>query len=193
MIAGVGGGDMTPSSYSAPDHLIELDEWDALPVDTSRRMELVEGVLLVSPRAPLRHQDVVVQLASALRAGLPSRWRALVNVEVVVDAGPTPTVRVPDVVVVPVSLVDDRARCDASEVVAAFEVLSPGTRGTDRVTKLSEYANAGIPFYAVVDPGPPVVLACLRLAAGAYQRVGEHSGRVRLDLGVAVVELRLDA
>ncbi len=30
---------------SWPDHLLTLTEWDALPEDTSRRCESVEGVL----------------------------------------------------------------------------------------------------------------------------------------------------
>ena len=182
----------TSHYYSAPDHLIGLDEWDALPVDTSRRIELVEGVLLVSPRPLIRHQDVVLRLASALRAALPERWRALVEVEVVLGAGMTPTVRVPDVVVVPASSVDDRARCDATEVAAVFEVLSPGTMRTDRVTKLHEYAEAGIPAYGVVEPGPPVTLSDFQLVDGAYVRVADHTGRSRMEIGDVVVDIDLD-
>lgn len=152
------------TDYTAPDHLLHLDAWDALPVDTSRRLELVEGVLLVSPRPRFRHQDAVLALGASLRRALPSRWRALIVVEILIDEGPPPTVRVPDVVVVSASVVDDRSRCRGSEVVAAFEVLSPGTIRTDRVTKVSEYAEAGIPTYGIVDPGPPLTLAEFRLA-----------------------------
>lgn len=49
-----------------PDHLLTLAEWDALGQDTSRRIELVEGVLLVSPRPVARHQLVVLAIAAAL-------------------------------------------------------------------------------------------------------------------------------
>jgi len=180
------------TEYTAPDHLLRLDEWDALPVDTSRRLELVEGVLLVSPRPQFRHQDTVVTLVAALRGALPPAWRALVDVEILVDDGPPPTVRVPDVVVVPAALVDGRARCRASQVLAAFEVLSPGTMRTDRVTKMSEYAEAGIDVYGLVDPGPPPTVTQFRLGPGGYEPGAGPVGRLRLDLDTEVVEIRLD-
>lgn len=173
-------------SYQAPDHLLTLEEWDALPIDESRRLELVEGVLLVSPRARISHQEAVATLVVALRAALPAHLRAVPEAEVVVDDGPTPTVRVPDVVVLPASAVDDRPRCTAAEVVAAFEVLSPGTVRTDRIMKTAEYAEAGIAVYGIVDVGPPLRLTELRLGDGGYERVAEHLGRARLGLGGGV-------
>ena len=179
------------TEYAAPDHLLRLDEWDALPADESRRLELVEGVLVVSPRARLRHQDAVFALTAALQEALPPGWRALIEVEVVVETGPAPTVRVPDVVVVPSALVDDRTRCDAADVVAAFEVLSLGTMRTDRVTKFAEYADAGIGVYGIVDAGPPLAVSVYRLVDGRYEPTGQQRGRVHLDLGGGGVDLDL--
>lgn len=183
---------MTSSAW--PDHLLDLDEWDALPEDASRRFELVEGVLLVSPRPRLRHQETVTALAAPLRAALPGDLRAVTEIEVVLDDGSPPTVRVPDIAVLPATSLDDRARCAAAELVGVVEVLSPGTMRTDRVAKMAEYADARIPFYGIVDPARPVVLSEFRLVPGAqphYDHVADHRGHATLPLG-ALITVALD-
>ncbi len=43
-----------------PDHLLTLEEFFELPEDNSRRYELQEGVLIVSPRAQSLHQPVLM-------------------------------------------------------------------------------------------------------------------------------------
>lgn len=47
----------------SPDHLLTLDEWDALPEDNSRHYELVEGKLLASPQPALLHQRAMTRPA----------------------------------------------------------------------------------------------------------------------------------
>ncbi|NYD34979.1 Uma2 family endonuclease [Actinomycetospora corticicola] len=168
-------------SYSAPSRLLELADWESLPDDELHHVELVEGVLRVSPRPQFRHQDVLGRVYRALCTRLPPRWTALIEVEIVVEGDPFPTVRVPDVVAVPSGLVGRRARCEASEVRLAVEVLSPGTRRTDRIMKADEYASAGIEHYVLVDPeGATAVVA---LHEGRYVEVDalELDG-VRIDL-----------
>lgn len=168
--------------YPAPSRLLELADWEALPEDELHHVELVEGVLVVSPRALFLHGHAVTRVAAALHHRLPSTWLALVEVEIVVEGDPFPTVRVPDVVVVPAAIVDRRTRCDAAEVLVAVEVLSPGSRRTDRIMKADEYASVGIARYVLVDPeGPTTILA---LTDGRYVEVDvlELDG-VRLDLG----------
>src|SRR4051794_23903302 len=95
-----------------PDHLLTLAEWDGLLPVENQRLELAEGVLLVAPRPSSRHQLVSGQLMAQLDTALRPTWRALVEVEVTVDAADPPTVRVPDVVVVRAEVVDGRSRQD---------------------------------------------------------------------------------
>lgn len=173
-----------------PDRLLDLDEWSALPEDSSRRIELAEGVLFVAPRPVSRHQKLIMRLAAQLDANARGRWEVRPEFEVVIDAGPTATVRVPDVVLAPPDLGDDTARIDASRALAVVEVLSAGTRRLDRVLKLQEYADAGVPSYLLVEPGPPVTLTEFRLVDRAYLQVAEHTGRAQLDIGTT---LDLDA
>jgi Uma2 family endonuclease len=174
-----------------PDHLLDLAEWDALAPVEDRRLELAEGVLQVSPRPSSRHQLVTWQLVAALDAAVRPAWRAVPEVELTVDAADPPTVRIPDVAVIRAHAVGPRSRFESLEVLVVVEVLSPGSRRLDRITKLAEYADAGIGHYLVVEPGPPVVLTEFGLVDGLLTRIGEHRGRARLSLDPAV-ELELD-
>jgi hypothetical protein len=59
--------DTPMTSLTWPDHLLTLDEWDALPEDVSRRFELVEGLLQMSPKPNPSHQRVVTRLLGQQR------------------------------------------------------------------------------------------------------------------------------
>ena len=72
-------------------------------------------------------------------------------------AGEPPTVRIPDIIITREARVAaNPSRLEATDVLVAVEILSPGTGTTDRVTKRHEYANAGIPRYWLVDLDKPV-------------------------------------
>lgn len=173
-----------------PDHLLTISEWDALAEDGSRSQELVEGVLLVVPRPAPRHQRAVVRLAAGLDSQLPDDLTALADVEILIEAAYPATVRVPDVVVVPASRVEQNApRLDAADVVLVVEVVSPGTGRTDRVTKLMEYADAGIPQYWLVDLDPQPSMTAHTLVDGEYEVVAQGSGSISLS---SPVPLRID-
>lgn len=131
---------------------LSLEEWDGLPFAEGRHLELVEGVLLESPRPERSHQRAAFRLATEIHAVLPSELEVLPAVEVVIAAGPSATVRVPDILVTPA---DDQAdqvpRLAAGDVLLAIEIVSPGSRRTDRILKVAEYARAGIGSYWIVD------------------------------------------
>lgn len=185
---------MSVSGGTWPDHLLTLDEWGSLPEDTSRRYELVEGVLVVAPRPASRHQRAIWRLTSQLEPQLPTVWGAITEAEVVISAGRPPTVRVPDVLVVPAAAIDeDRPRWAANEVRLAVEIISPGSARTDRVMKLSEYAEVGIAHYWIIDLAKPVTLTRFRLVGRRYELLGEDVGKATVDLDEMSVALDLDA
>lgn len=167
-----------------PDHLMSLDEWSALPEDSERRYELAEGVLQVAARPILRHQKLLLRLAAQLDA--TGRFGVLPEVELVVDAGAPATVRVPDIVVAAPDLPDATPRLHGGDVLAVVEILSPGSRRLDRILKLAEYAEAGVPSYLLVEPGPPVSITEFVLVDDAYERRAEHAGTAELALGVTL-------
>jgi Uma2 family endonuclease len=167
-----------------PDHLLDLAEWDALPEDTSARYELVEGVVVASPRAVPRHQQLVHLLTRQLEDQVGEEYVALPEVELVIDGlrGGPGTVRVPDVVVAHrAGALDGRPRLGPDDVVLALEILSPGSRRTDRVAKLAEYAEIGIPHYVIVDPSGPITE--FAFDGDVYRLGATHDGVARLALG----------
>jgi Uma2 family endonuclease len=150
-----------------PDHLLTLEEFIELPEDHSRRYELQEGILIVSPRANSLRQRVVFRLMTMLNSQLSPEWEAVGDVEMITEPGFPASVRVPDVVVVREKLVSTAApRFTADEVLLAVEIISPGSHRTDTLVKPVEYANAGIPHYWVIDLNEPLSLA-------AYDQAGD--------------------
>lgn len=133
--------------------LMTLEEYDALPEDSSARYELQEGLVVMSPKPVREHQRVVVRLAASFEVQLPAGWECVPDFEVVVQAEEPATVRAPDLVVVRED--GPSKRVGAGEVILAVEIISPGSRKVDTVLKPYEYAEAGIPHYWLVDIDPP--------------------------------------
>jgi Uma2 family endonuclease len=151
-----------PVPPTAPQPLLTVAQFAALPEDNSRRYELVEGNIVMSPRPLGFHQRCLYMLMRQIDDQLPGDLIALAEVDVdLVLVPPTEPgfVRIPDIVVVPRAAMD-RQRHEgglfhASEVTLAVEVISPGSRRLDNIVKRDEYADAGIPHYWVIDLGEP--------------------------------------
>lgn len=166
-----------------PDHLLSMADWDALPEDNTHRYEVAEGVLQVSPRPVSNHQWAVSELILQLQPQLPANLRALPDVEVALFEAFPITVRVPDLVVVPKEVArTNPSRYTADDVVLVIEVLSPGSVRHDNVTKLNEYAEAGIEHYWIVDTDDPATIAVYQLASGRYKRSDKARGGLRVEL-----------
>jgi len=85
-------------------------------------------------------------------------------------------------------------RVSAADVVLVVEIVSPGSRGTDHVMKLHEYAKAGIENYWIVDADALAddQFLAYRLDGGSYRRVAALVGdRVRVNEPIAM-EFALD-
>lgn len=142
----------------------------ALP-EEAQRYELLEGTLLVNPPPGGAHQLVSWNLTGLLRAAASPD---LAVVEAMGVRLPDNTVFIPDVLVATRDLVlaNRSGIVDRSAVVLVAEIVSPGSRTTDRVTKPAVYARAGIASYwrVELEDGPEVV--AYRLEAGRYQEAG---------------------
>ncbi len=152
----------------------------ALP-DTVQRYELLEGTLLVNPPPTGSHQRVSVKLANLLEAA------AIPGLTVVVAVGvrlPDNTVFIPDVLIATrdAVLADHSGILDSAAVAMVVEIVSPGSRTTDRLTKPDVYARAGIPsFWRVELEGGPVIFA-YRLDQGRYVEAGSAQPGERLSV-----------
>jgi Uma2 family endonuclease len=108
--------------------------------------ELWDGNVLVRPGPTPRHQLIVEALAAALRVG---RGDLQVLVGVTVRLNDQRMV-IPDIVVTgPIDL--DETVVDAAAVRLVVEVVSPVSETVDNTLKMHGYAEAGIPWYLLVE------------------------------------------
>jgi Uma2 family endonuclease len=155
----------------APPHLLTVAEYLAIGEIEPGYSELDEGRLLMSPTPVPDHNCAGLELAAQLHSQLPRGIEVIPAMDVDLQLAPPDapgTVRRPDLIVVPR---DARLRVRreggvirASEVLVIVEVLSPGSKRIDNVLKRSEYADASIPHYWIIDIEPPVSLLAGRLA-----------------------------
>jgi Uma2 family endonuclease len=126
-----------------------VEELDRLP-DDGRRYELLDGVLVVSPRPTTIHQFAAFQLGKILDAACPEDL--CVMLEPAVQLTATTTEFAPDVVVVPVDEVGDAKVTKPPLLVV--EVRSPSTAIIELNRKKTAYERFGVPSYWIVDPDP---------------------------------------
>jgi Uma2 family endonuclease len=168
---------------------LTLADYLALPEEPERRFELQEGALVVVPGATGGHQNTSLELAVQIRHQLRDDLKVLLDVDVNLDLVPPDqpaTVRRPDLVVVPRPAFErtrDGGVLSASEVVLAVEIISPSSRRTDSVFKHSEYADAGIGHYWIVDlNGGPSLTACHLGGEFGYIDEGQVTGTFEVEL-----------
>lgn len=156
---------------------------DSRPDD--EKWELVEGRPVSSPM-PVRHHQIVVKnvLFALEREAFAKRpaWEVLPGLGVKVDDFNAP---VPDVLVRPEDLLEGNF-CD--DVLAVFEVLSPGTASRDRKWKRQVYAALpSLRYYVAVSPSKVQVSLFSRSDAFAGPMLRDLSTTLELPaLGVAL-------
>lgn len=138
--------------------------------DDQHRYELAEGNLIVMPPPTWRHQEISLFLGSWL---LAHGFRGRVNVGPgVKTADDNRNGRIPDLAVIKAAVRPDEVWVDASSLLLAVEIVSPGSERTDRWFKPAEYADAGIEHFWRVEPDDTVLR--FQLVDGAYKEVGRE-------------------
>jgi Uma2 family endonuclease len=133
-------------AWPAPGKPFTVAELDRMP-DDGRRYELLDGVLLVSPRPANPHQEAAAELLVVLRTACPRGLRVL----------PEPAVQLtrntefdPDLVVI------ERDQAKATKCtrppLLVVEVRSPSTALIDLNKKKAAYERFGVKSYWVVVP-----------------------------------------
>ncbi|MEV6442417.1 Uma2 family endonuclease [Amycolatopsis sp. NPDC051716] len=156
-----------------------LDQVLALPEDQTllQRVELVDGVLLVSPWPGLEHQRLLRKLQFAFAPALPDGTELLPGVNVRVG---TQRLLIPDLVILNCPGIDTVAY-PASDVLLATEIVSRSTKVQDRILKRAIYAEALIPYYLLVEPGEPIAATLFELRGGEYEPIAK-SGETDIEL-----------
>lgn len=143
-------------------------EYAALPEDNDHVYELQDGHVIMSAKPIPRHQRALFRLGVQLQSQIPAHLELLLDVDLDMELAPPTqpgTVRIPDLVIITREAyrrVDEEGGfLKAGECVLAVEIHSPGSYRTDQAIKHSEYADAGIGHYWMIDLlGGPSLTAC---------------------------------
>jgi Uma2 family endonuclease len=183
-----------------PHRAMTVAEYLAIGEVESGYTELEEGRLVLAASPVPDHGVATVEFAVQLRPQLPPELEIIADMDIDLELAPADapgSVRRPDLILVQRSA-RRRVRRDggiirASEVVVAVEVLSPSSRRLDQIGKRAEYADAGIPYYWIVDLDEPVSLIACHLAGEfGYVDSGAIAGTFRTTEPFPV-EIDLDA
>jgi Uma2 family endonuclease len=147
-----------PGGFSADDHR---------RIPAGGRVELLDGVAVVSPTPASGHQRAVGQLYRALSGACPDNLEPFIG-PLGVRVGPA-TVFEPDLLV----LARDE---DTTPPKLVVEVLSDHGRPYDREVKHRGYQDAGVASYWIVDPDVPSVAVFELDDARRYREAGSYAG-----------------
>lgn len=159
-------------AWPATGRPFTVADLDRMP-DDGRRYELVQGVLIVSPRPSLIHQAVALRLAVCLDQACPRELQVVPEPAVMISAD---TELDADIVVV---RKDQLGQAKVTEPpVLAAEVQSPSTALIDLSVKKAAYERFGIRSYwiAVPDPAEPELIA-FESREGRYVQVAHVSSK----------------
>jgi Uma2 family endonuclease len=158
-------------AWPPPGHLFTVDDLDRMPDDT-RRYELLDGVLIVSPRPRVPHQKVAFDLAMVLHDACPPHLLVI----------PEPAVMLsritefdPDIVVIRQEHVDATRLDDPPLLIV--EVRSPSTAVIDLNRKKDAYQKFGVPSYWIVNPdrdAPELIV--FELGESGYEEIAHVAG-----------------
>lgn len=161
--------------------LVTAEQYDSWSEEQCAGIEIVDGMIVVSPSASKRHNRIAKTLAVALEAAAGDEWNADIDFDLRLQDVPLLNRR-PDVIVYRADTIDIMP-ARPEHVLMVVEVVSPGSETTDRKVKLDQYAKAGIQFYWRVEQaltGVPIVYTyVLDMASDTYRESEVFPGVVR--------------
>jgi Uma2 family endonuclease len=177
-----------PGWMDLPDGLGAAD-YEALPEDICRRIEIVDGAIIVNAAPRRLHQDICRRLANALETACGTDLAVSIDVDLRLRDIPLLNRR-PDAVIYDASLPDD-AVLRPQNCTLVVEVMSPGSVTADQTDKPAEYAASRIPHYWRLEHDPAEKLLsvfCYRLdpTTGTYASAGVHTGTMTVTEPVAI-------
>lgn len=132
---------------------MSYDEFQTLPRDGSKRLELIEGEVFMTPSPNTRHQRAVVKLLRRLADFTDEQDLGEVFIAPYDIVFSKWTALEPDLLFIRKersAIVTDANVQGAPDLV--IEILSPSNKAYDRKTKLREYEKAGVPEVWYLDP-----------------------------------------
>lgn len=161
---------------------VTAEQYAAWTEEQCAGIEVVDGMVLLSPNASKRHNRLARLLANTLDAAAGPDWNADIDFDVRLQDVPLNNRR-PDVTVYRAETIDV-SPTRPEHVLRVVEVVSPASETTDRIVKADRYARAGIQFYWRVEhaaTGAPLVYTyVLDPPMGRYRDAEDFTGVVKL-------------
>ncbi|MBQ1084494.1 Uma2 family endonuclease [Nocardiopsis sp. B62] len=147
------------TTVGGPSHWeVVLRAWEVLDLPDGWRAEIIEGAISIMTPPKDEHAHIVALLNRwIVRATLMEGALAEVTVHQNIDLRvPLRSgLYIPDLVALPGSIMLRGPEHGAEDALLVVEVTSRSTAKKDRGSKLWGYAQAGIPFYLLVDRWDP--------------------------------------
>ena len=149
-----------------------VEEW--LSWDEDVRAELHDGVLVMLAQPNIRHQRILIELATHLHTFLKGKQCEVFPAPVGVRLNKSEqTAFEPDIIVV-----CDKSKLDGGKICngapdMVIEILSPSTARYDRGYKYKKYQQAGVREYWIVDPDLKLLQACVLHKEGYVNTIYE--------------------
>lgn len=171
-------------------------DWETfldIDADIRRDMEIVDGYVVPREQRGRDHQKVGTRLSLALErvavadmrgSGGGSCYETNTEVDVLLWEVP-PTARKPDAVLH--RCLPDVEQLTAEHCLIVAEVLSTWSERRDRVHKMSDYADAGIPHYWLISFDKIGALTIERYALSDRTGPYTHVGTTHRDMGSPAV------
>ncbi|GAA4025112.1 hypothetical protein GCM10022247_57050 [Allokutzneria multivorans] len=161
---------------------LTVADYEALPEEVCRRIEIVDGAIVVNPAPRRPHQTIARRLANLLEEACGETCAVDTDVDLRLRDVPLLNRR-PDIVVYDAHLPYDVV-LRPEHCLLLVEIMSPGSVTADQIDKPAEYAASGIEHFWRLEyhrSALTVFTYQLDLTTRTYQSTGAHVG----NLGVA--------
>ena len=130
-----------------------LSDFDKMETNDENKYELIDGIVLMSPRPNIKHQEVMGNLYLEIGNFLKGKnCKVFTEIELEYENN----VLIPDIsVICGLENTNIQRYKTAPEIV--IEILSPSSRYTDTFTKLYKYELLGVKEYWIVNPDMEIV------------------------------------
>ncbi len=156
-----------------------MEVYDLLPEGTMA--ELIDNHLYMSPAPIFSHQDVLLEITFLIRQHLNlDRKGKLVIAPFDVKLDASKNAVQPDIVVIlktNPNQINERGLYHGVPDLLV-EILSPGNKDYDLITKKDLYEKFGVKEYWVVDPQTKLAIG-FALKHDRYEKIGEEIGKIR--------------
>jgi Uma2 family endonuclease len=136
---------------------ISVEVWRNLPEEFCKQVEVVNGQAVRCEKPTRAHQAAASRITAMLDAAAEAYMEhnpgscldTSTDFDILLWEVPATTIRSPDAALFD-CVPNDVRPLPAFHLKVVVEVVSPGSRKADKLDKMAEYADAGIPFYWLV-------------------------------------------